>query len=119
MMKMKITHGKGIHLKFDNGVTLSIQIGGGNYCDNYGEPIGGDSDLPASRNAEIAVWGRGGKMVELKRPDEEFADTVDGRIPVLEIFSWVDKIENLQDGICGDELSQAICDIRFPTPTNN
>jgi hypothetical protein len=36
----KITLGKGIHMTFANGWTVSIQWGIGNYCDNrwnYGE----------------------------------------------------------------------------------
>lgn len=36
----KITGVKGFHITFENGWTVSVQFGGGNYSDNYDEPIG-------------------------------------------------------------------------------
>jgi len=49
---------KGTHIHFPNGYVLSIQIGPGNYCDNYGVGIG-DDDLPQegwkSNTAETAI----------------------------------------------------------------
>lgn len=33
--KFKITDGKGFHITFANGYTVSIQIGWGNYTENY------------------------------------------------------------------------------------
>lgn len=46
---------KGFHVRTPSGWTLSVQFGGGNYCDNYDEPIN-DEPVPPSANAEIAVW---------------------------------------------------------------
>ena len=53
----KITEGKGFHMTFDNGCTVSVQIGRGNYGGNYGLSFG-DPILP-SRLAEFAAWGQG------------------------------------------------------------
>ena len=55
MTSIKITGGKGFHLTFDCGVTLSVQIGVGNYCDNYSS-LNTHKDLGSSTNAEIALW---------------------------------------------------------------
>lgn len=31
----RITRGKGFHVSFPNGYTVSVQFGPGNYCDHY------------------------------------------------------------------------------------
>lgn len=49
-----ITNGKGFHIKFANGWTVSIQWGGGNYCSNYGKSI--SQPVGPSDDAEIAAW---------------------------------------------------------------
>lgn len=62
MSKLAITLNKGFHLTFDNGLKLSVQIGTGNYCDNY-SPFGRsptkEEVLPCG-NAEIALWNKAG-----------------------------------------------------------
>ena len=60
-----ITGGKGFHVTFENGWTVSVQFGGGNYSANYDEPIGGrlldpKYKLPPSATAEIAAWPQDG-----------------------------------------------------------
>ena len=54
----KITDGKGFHIQFSNGYVVSVQFGGGNYCDNrlYGTPPGGLRDAGTCANAEVAVF---------------------------------------------------------------
>ncbi len=46
-----ITGGKGFHMTFANGYTVSVQFGHGNYCTNR---YGNDGDKSA--NAEVAAW---------------------------------------------------------------
>ena len=48
--------GKGFHLTFDNGWTLSVQFGYGNYCENYHNEstISDDNKCTTCTNAEIA-----------------------------------------------------------------
>jgi len=66
-----ITSGKGFHITFANGWTVSVQFAGGNYCENRDDPIGHERDeWPASgkkgcRDAEVAAWGPDGEMIRL------------------------------------------------------
>ena len=87
-----ISGGKGFHVEFANGHTVSVQFGGGNYCDNYDDPIGpGDwkaSGKKGSRTAETAVIGPSGELIEYP---EKPGDTVQGHMTpaeVLELMRW-------------------------------
>lgn len=95
-MQLRITQGKGFHVVMDNGVTLSVQIGPGNYSDNYNEPFRGERDrdyvLPPSSTAEIAVWIKGGSMLELPS-----CDTVAGYVPVSDVFRAIARLMALTD----------------------
>ena len=62
----KICDQKGFHITFDNGYTVSVQFGPGNYSDNYdlsimdyiGKPV------PPSFTAETALIDPSGNFVE-------------------------------------------------------
>jgi hypothetical protein len=77
MSKMfDIPNGKGFHITFKNGWTISVQFGGGNYCDNYDKRIYSEYCGPSS-NAEIAAWKGetwfdfdGGQVAGYLSPDE-------------------------------------------------
>lgn len=61
----KITDGKGFHVTFANGWTVSVQFGPGNYADNYSAPIE-RSEYPiagqrGSGTAEVAAWNSNDK----------------------------------------------------------
>jgi len=68
-----ITRGKGFHVSFENGWTVSVQFGGGNYCDNYDDGIGREVKSNPSTTAEVAILSPSGELIEL--PD---GDTVLG-----------------------------------------
>jgi len=56
------TRRKGFHMTFPNGLTVSVQWGAGNYCDNY-------SDYSCSKDAtsdtaEVAVIGPHGEFID-------------------------------------------------------
>ena len=56
---------KGFHMTFENGLTVSVQWGAGNYCDNH-FPEDGDFSLSKdakSDTAEIAVFGADGEFI--------------------------------------------------------
>lgn len=53
----KITSGKGFHISFENGYTISIQFGYGNYCKNYNVE---NKTYSECENAEIAIWDEDG-----------------------------------------------------------
>jgi len=87
----KITGGKGFHITFANGYTVSVQFGAGNYCENRDGSYDDSGDLAkqGSATAETAVWGKDGKMLH-RFPDD--ADTVQGwQTPeqVLATLQWV------------------------------
>ena len=60
MSIFRVTGNKGFQMKFENGWTISVQFGYGNYCDNYQHPDGFDFakglNVVQSSDAEIAIW---------------------------------------------------------------
>ena len=58
-----ISGNRGFQMTFENGYTVSVQFGPGNYCDNNGLPwayVAEQKSIPDSKNAETALI-RGGK----------------------------------------------------------
>jgi len=80
-----ITSQKGFHITFENGWTVSVQFGRGNYCDNRN--ISSMVPVPASRNAEVAAWDPNGKMFEFEEDN-----TVQGWMPPEEVLAFMNKI---------------------------
>lgn len=98
MASMRITDGKGVHFTFENGITISIQIGGGNYADNYDFPIGPmrhDNPLPPSGAAEIAVWGSDGAWFDLD------GDQVAGYVRVEKVLDFIAYLRGLPNNTSG------------------
>lgn len=64
-MSFTISYNKGFHLPLPNGYKVSIQIGGGNYCDNYDFPIGQErkENYMRSTTAETAIFNPSGEMI--------------------------------------------------------
>lgn len=59
--EFSITGWRGFHITFLNGNTVSVQFGGGNYCDRRDDPIVGIKSILHGENyscvnAEIAIW---------------------------------------------------------------
>ena len=86
----KITGTKGFHITFENGYTVSVQFGPGNYCDNYDRMIGSEEEAcgeEGSSTAECAVWqGDGGLITR-----DKWGDSVTNRSTpkeVLELLNW-------------------------------
>lgn len=89
MAGFRITGGCGFHITFENGYTVSVQFGGGNYCDNH--DLGGEEWRKAGEkgcvNAECAVWPGEGDLLQLKG----WSDTIIGwQEPedVLKLLKW-------------------------------
>jgi len=91
---IRITSGKGFHLKFPNGYTASVQFGPGNYCDNYasglrwGETEAGNM---GSSTVEVAAFGPEGDLV----PIPEASDTVQGYVPTSKLLEFLDWVATL------------------------
>lgn len=64
--KMKIHDNKGFHIQFENGYTVSIQMGKANYCDNrYAGWLDGKIKTPTESNtAEVYYWDEDGNSPE-------------------------------------------------------
>lgn len=107
MGSMVITDGKGVQFKFDNGITISIQIGGGNYCENYNEPVGRigrdvNYILPASRTAEIAGWNAEGDWFDID------GDMVKGYVPVEDVLRFTEMLRDLPSDLSKSEIEIAV-----------
>ena len=89
---LKITRGTGFQMTFENGWTISVQFGYGNYCDNNRHPDGFDfgknKDIVQSYDAEIAIWNNGTWYTF------EDGDTVKGYCSADEVATWVEFTKN-------------------------
>jgi hypothetical protein len=83
----KICGQKGFHITFDNGYTVSVQFGAGNYCDNYDLVIMDyrDKAVPPSRTAETALLAPNGDFVQYKGDDVQGRQTPED---VLELLNY-------------------------------
>jgi hypothetical protein len=91
----KINNNKGFHLVLENGVTISTQFGGGNYCDNYNYPIGRNESGLECRDAEVAIWDKDdnwitSEVVEKAGIKGNGGDSVIGR---LSIGDWLKLLD--------------------------
>lgn len=52
------THNKGFHIQLPTGICVSVQFGGGNYCEHYNADIGAERSEPVhqSYDAELMMW---------------------------------------------------------------
>lgn len=89
----KITRGTGFQMTFENGWTISVQFGYGNYCDNNRHPDGFDFgknlDIVQSSDAEIAIWNSEGSWYTFKD-----GDTVKGYCSADEVATWIEFTKN-------------------------
>jgi hypothetical protein len=81
-----ITAGKGFHITFDNGFTVSVQWGSGNYGDNY---LNFKDPAPASTTAELAAWGPNGDMLCIGAT----ADTVLGYLTADQVLTAMNIVQ--------------------------
>ena len=87
----KITHGKGFHITFANGWTISVQFGPGNYCEHYDRDIVNDEvacGAEGSATAECAAWNSRGDMIDLPGHDDTVTSYSKAN-DVLELMNWV------------------------------
>ena len=99
MQGFSITQGKGFHITFKNGYTVSVQFGPDNYCDNNnGKYEVGIDDYACGAagcaNAECAVTNPKGHRIDCPLFNTE--DAVSNRstpAEVLEIMLWASRQE--------------------------
>ena len=82
MSNFKSTNNKGFQMTFENGWTISVQFGYGNYCShrNHENQPEGIHECP---NAEIAIWDASGKWYNFG------SDTVKGYCSADEVATWI------------------------------
>jgi hypothetical protein len=96
---ISINNGKGFHLTFENGLTISVQIGYGNYCENYNiNNTLQDGTTPRKmkcKNAEIGIWDEHGNWVT-RDFIKDLDDDVVGYIVADEIADLINKVKNAE-----------------------
>jgi len=90
------TQNRGFSMTFNNGLTISVQFGTGNYCERrsfsapYRSEMDGDNNgITSSSTAEIAIWH--------KDSDQWFdfgRDQVKGWCDTNEVAIWIDRVSN-------------------------
>lgn len=83
----KICDNKGFHVSFENGYTVSVQFGAGNYCDNYDLSVMDylGQRVPPSFTAETALIAPNGDFVSYKGDDVQGRQTPED---VLELMNY-------------------------------
>jgi len=88
--KFYSTNNKGFQMLFENGWTISVQFGYGNYCDNNNHPLGfyfsKNQEMTTSSDAEIGIWDKEGHYYNFGN------DTVKGYCSTNEVAEWIDKV---------------------------
>ena len=110
---MRITEGKGFHLDLPNGVTVSVQFGPMNYCDQDVRNAGFDAPAKAAANgeqwgsnlAECAAYLTGSNLSWVAVPGftgpigdedvETFYDDVCGYMTVQEVLDFINLASQL------------------------
>lgn len=87
MSNFKSTNNRGFQMTFENGWTISVQFGHGNYCDNNHHPEGWNfskkQEVTESSDAEIAIWDADGEWYNFG------SDTVKGYCSADEVATWI------------------------------
>jgi hypothetical protein len=95
MSKFLSCQNKGFQLTFENGWTVSVQWGPGNYCDrqssdvkDYDAPMKGDG-FWTSTHAEVAAWNSDYEWLPFDY------DTVKGWLKTDEVAEFIAKVKAL------------------------
>jgi len=78
----------GFQIMFENGWTVSVQFGRGNYCDNRSMKFVGQEIVNKSPDAEIAAWDENGVWYKF---DE--SNTVKGWVKSDEVADFIAMIK--------------------------
>jgi hypothetical protein len=89
----RITGNNGFHITFENGWTVSVQFGPGNYCSHYDRRIGCDEEAcgaEGSYDAECAIWNKEGiwASVDLEGQSDEKVSYRSTPKEVLKFLNW-------------------------------
>lgn len=102
MKKFVSTMRKGFQMTFANGLTVSVQWGAGNYCDNH---FPDDRDFSCSKDArsdtaEVAVM-HGRKFLNanqfLPEEDADWMDDVVGWLTPEQVVSLLERVKSVSE----------------------
>lgn len=95
-MSFKVTGNKGFHVSLENGITISVQFGAGNYCEHYDGDIGSEKTKPRweSIDAEIAVWDKDNNWFNFEKNLFEKGSDVIGRQSANDFADMITKFKN-------------------------
>lgn len=85
---LSISQHKGFQLKFDNGWTVSVQFGPGNYCERNSTEYNAPklTDKWDSATAEVAAWNADGVWFDFG------CDKVQGHLTADEVAAFIAKV---------------------------
>ena len=90
------TNNRGFQMTFENGWTISVQFGFGNYCSNRNHPDGWYSskgvEYFSCPDAEIAIWDSFGEYYNFGH------DTVKDYCSTDEVAEWITKVSHPEFG---------------------
>lgn len=75
---------RGFQMTFENGWTISVQFGEGNYCSGREEK---DTGISSAVSAECAVWDSNGKWYRLSEHDD-----VKGHMTTNEVGQLIQQV---------------------------
>ena len=75
----------GLTMTFENGFTISIQFGQGNYCDNKFE------SKDSCKNVEIAIFDKENKFFRLPQMNQD----IEGWVTMDELADFIQQVKNL------------------------
>ena len=110
MSRFSNSRGSGFHLTFDNNWTVSVQFGGGHYCDNYtknwnfAQEKVAKGDSIQSSTAEIAVLSNNG-MISLEN------DTVRGYTTADEVAQVIHKVSTAKSTLTSKQMTKRLSKI--------
>jgi len=88
----KSSYNKGFSMTYQNGLTISVQWGVGNYCERRSLTKSfmdaHSKQTVESPNAEIAIWNSKGTMFEFEH------DQVKGFVDADEVAQWIELTKN-------------------------
>lgn len=102
MQGFRITGSKGFHITFENGCTVSVQFGPGNYGTNYHMDFSeldrlasAGKDMPKSATAEIAAWDENKHWWDFEKKvfSAEGCDVIGYKTPA-EVLAVINDVAN-------------------------
>lgn len=111
MGKFKSTERQGFHITFENGLTVSVQWGAGNYCENHDNMDFSCTKDMESKDAEVAVWSNECWLNAnnfLSDEDVDWRDDVVGWLTPEQVVDLLVRVKNYPADKIG-ELKPTIC----------